>query len=48
MVNYLYDLGQIEKNHEALAEKGRIAAADAVRAALPPAPSPDPSHSVNP
>ena len=23
MVNYLYDLGQIEKNHEALAEKGR-------------------------
>jgi malonyl-CoA decarboxylase len=38
MVNYLYDLGQIEKNHEALAEKGRIAAADAVRAALPPAP----------
>ena len=38
MVNYLYDLGQIEKNHEALAEKGRIAASDAVRAALPPAP----------
>ena len=37
MVNYLYDLGQIEKNHEALAENGRIAAADAVRAALPPA-----------
>ena len=39
MVNYLYDLGQIEKNHEALAEKGRIAASDAVRAALPPAPA---------
>ena len=38
MVNYLYDLGQIEKNHEALAEKGRIAASDAVCAALPPAP----------
>ena len=38
MVNYLYDLGQIEKNHEALAEKGRIAASEAVRAALPPAP----------
>ena len=38
MVNYLYDLGQIEKNHEALAEKGRIAASDSVRAALPPAP----------
>ena len=38
MVNYLYDLGQIEKNHEALAEKGRIAASDAVRGALPAAP----------
>ena len=37
MVNYLYDLGQIEKNHEALAEKGRIAASDAVRGALPAA-----------
>lgn len=34
MVNYLYDLGQIEKNHEALAEKGRIAASEEVRRAL--------------
>ena len=39
MVNYLYDLGQIEKNHEALAEKGRIAASDEVRRALPAAAS---------
>lgn len=37
MVNYLYDLGQIEKNHEAFAEKGRIAASDAVRRSLPAA-----------
>lgn len=40
MVNYLYDLGQIEKNHEALAEKGRIAASEAVRRALSAAPTP--------
>lgn len=38
MVNYLYDLGQIEKNHEALAETGQIAASSAVRALLPPQP----------
>lgn len=38
MVNYLYDLGQIEKNHEALAERGEIAAAEPVRAALTPHP----------
>ena len=37
MVNYLYDLGRIEKNHEALAEKGLIAASDDVRKALPAA-----------
>jgi malonyl-CoA decarboxylase len=40
MVNYLYDLGQIEKNHEALAEKGRIAASEEVRRALSAAPTP--------
>ena len=40
MVNYLYDLGQIEKNHEAFAETGQIAAADAVSRALPPVPAP--------
>lgn len=34
MVNYLYDLGEIEKNHEALAERGRIAASADVRRAL--------------
>jgi malonyl-CoA decarboxylase len=34
MVNYLYALDEIEKNHEALAEKGVIAASEAVRRAL--------------
>jgi malonyl-CoA decarboxylase len=34
MVNYLYALGEIEKNHEALAEKGVVAASEAVRQAL--------------
>ncbi len=37
MVNYLYDLGQIEKNHEAFAEKGLVAASAGVRKALSPA-----------
>ncbi len=31
MVNYLYDLGAIEKNHEAYAENGEIIASTAVR-----------------
>src|SRR3954447_9185325 len=34
MVNYLYDLGHIEKNHEAFAEKGEVAASSTVRKAL--------------
>ena len=34
MVNYLYDLDDIEKNHEAFAEKGEVAASLAVRKAL--------------
>jgi malonyl-CoA decarboxylase len=34
MVNYLYDLGHIEKNHEAFAEKGEVAAASSVRKLL--------------
>ena len=40
MVNYLYALDEIEKNHEALAEKGVIATSPRVRKALrsnPPA-----------
>jgi malonyl-CoA decarboxylase len=36
MVNYLYDIGQIEKNHEAYAESGRIAASGAVRKKVRP------------
>ena len=36
MVNYLYALDEIEKNHEALAEKGVVAASQAVRDALRP------------
>ena len=35
MVNYLYDLGQIEVNHEGFAERSHVAASDSVRAALP-------------
>ena len=35
MVNYLYALDEIERNHEALAEKGVIAASHSVRGALP-------------
>ncbi len=34
MVNYLYDLGAIEKNHEAYAENGEIVASAAVRRSL--------------
>jgi malonyl-CoA decarboxylase len=34
MVNYLYDLGQIEKNHEAYAERGLVAASTEVRRTL--------------
>ena len=45
MVNYLYDLGDIEKNHEAFAENRAVIAASAVRKlarpirALAPAPA---------
>jgi malonyl-CoA decarboxylase len=34
MVNYLYDLGEIEKNHEAYANQGVIAASSAVKRLL--------------
>ena len=34
MVNYLYDLDEIESNHEAFVEKGTVAAAPAVRRLL--------------
>ena len=43
MVNYLYALDEIEKNHEALAEKGVIAASVAVHRALR---SPSPAGST--
>ena len=36
MVNYLYDLDAIEKNHEAYAEKGAVVASSAVTRALRP------------
>lgn len=42
MVNYLYDLPQIEKNHEAFAERGEIAASPDIRkpaSVAAPAPS---------
>ncbi len=35
MVNYCYDLDDIEANHEAYAEKGVVAAAKSVHRALP-------------
>ena len=35
MVNYLYDLTDIEKNHEAYAEQGIIAASSAVKRLAP-------------
>ena len=31
MVNYLYDLANIERNHEAFAEKGQVVASPAVQ-----------------
>lgn len=38
MVNYRYDLAEIEKNHEAYAAEGTVAASRAVRGLLRPAP----------
>jgi malonyl-CoA decarboxylase len=40
MVNYLYDFDDIEKNHEAFAEKGEVVASAAVRKLLRPTPTP--------
>ena len=37
MVNYLYELGAIEANHEAFVQNGTIAAAQAVRRLSPSA-----------
>jgi malonyl-CoA decarboxylase len=34
MVNYLYDVGQIERNHEAFAREGRVIAARGVERLL--------------
>jgi malonyl-CoA decarboxylase len=39
MVNYLYELGEIEKNHEAYAERHAIAASNAVKRLLRAAPT---------
>ncbi|RUO97216.1 malonyl-CoA decarboxylase [Hyphomicrobium sp.] len=38
MVNYRYDLGEIERNHEAYADEGTVAASRAVRSFLRPLP----------
>jgi malonyl-CoA decarboxylase len=40
MVNYLYDLDHIEKNHEAFANQGEVAASNAVRRLLKSEPKP--------
>jgi malonyl-CoA decarboxylase len=39
MVNYLYDLDEIERNHEAFVNRGQIAASSAVRKLVPAGPS---------
>ena len=39
MVNYLYDLDEIERNHEAFVNRGQIAASAAVKKLLPTGPS---------
>jgi len=39
MVNYLYDLDEIERNHEAFVDRGQIAASSAVRKLVPTGPS---------
>jgi malonyl-CoA decarboxylase len=35
MVNYLYDLDEIERNHEAFVNRGQIAASAAVKKLVP-------------
>jgi malonyl-CoA decarboxylase len=40
MVNYCYDLDDIEKNHEAYAEKGEVVASALVRKLLRASPAP--------
>ena len=37
MVNYLYDLAEIERNHEAFANQGVVVASSAVKKLLPTA-----------
>jgi malonyl-CoA decarboxylase len=39
MVNYLYDLDEIERNHEAFVNRGEITASSAVRKLVPAGPS---------
>ena len=39
MVNYLYDLDEIERNHEAFVNRGQIAASSAVKKLVPAGPS---------
>ena len=40
MVNYLYDLANIERNHEAFAEKGQVVSSPAVKKHLKTGPAP--------
>ena len=37
MVNYLYDLAEIERNHEAFANQGAVVASSAAKKLLPSA-----------
>ena len=39
MVNYLYDLDEIERHHEAFVNRGVVAASSAVKKLAPAAPS---------
>jgi len=46
MVNYRYDLKEIEKNHEAYENDGVVAVSKAVRSLLKPTPKPKPRNAV--
>jgi malonyl-CoA decarboxylase len=47
MVNYKYELADIEKNHEAFANQGEVIAAKAVKSLLRPQPKPATTSSVS-
>lgn len=48
MVNYLYDLDDIEKNHEAFVKTGEIITSSAIKKLLKSDPKPRPSTAALP